>query len=350
MAPALPAPPAVAVIGASGSLGQRVLASLTDAPELDGVLTISRRSPGLDRPGRLVHLGTGPEPLDLAEALDGVRRIVHLTPSPAERPGRSGRSGRSLDLATVLDAAGPDAGVVVVSSAAVYGAWADNAVPLTEGAPTRPNPGFAFAAEKLASEQVLSTWRRRRPQATAAILRPAPAVAEGARSWLAAHLLAASTVESARTDPPAQFLHLDDLASAVATAALSRLDGVANVAPDGWLTGEERRALLRGQARVRVPDGVLGIARRGRQLVRWVPEGIDPYVTESFVVANDRLRRAGWRPSWSSDEALVVAERVPRWTSLNARERQYASLGVAGAVAAGVAGGVAYGLRRLGDR
>ena len=44
-------------------------------------------------------------------------------------------------------------------------------------------------------------------------------------------------------DPPAQFLHLDDLASAVVLAAEQQLDGVYNVAPDGWVAGERVRAL-----------------------------------------------------------------------------------------------------------
>ena len=55
-------------------------------------------------------------------------------------------------------------------------------------------------------------------------------------------------------DPPAQFLHLDDLASAVVLAVDRRLDGVFNVAPDGWVAGERVRALSGGRPRIRLPD------------------------------------------------------------------------------------------------
>ena len=62
-------------------------------------------------------------------------------------------------------------------------------------------------------------------------------------------------------DPPAQFLHLDDLASAVVLAVDQRLDGVFNVAPDGWVAGRagarpDRRPAAHPAARPR---------RRGRR-------------------------------------------------------------------------------------
>ena len=55
-------------------------------------------------------------------------------------------------------------------------------------------------------------------------------------------------------DPPAQFLHLDDLAAAVVLAAEQRLDGVYNVAPDGWVAGERVRALAGAVPRLKLPD------------------------------------------------------------------------------------------------
>ena len=50
---------------------------------------------------------------------------------------------------------------VLSSSAAVYGAHADNPVPMTEASPLNPNPGFRYAEEKVALEQFLAYLRAR---------------------------------------------------------------------------------------------------------------------------------------------------------------------------------------------
>jgi hypothetical protein len=36
-----------------------------------------------------------------------------------------------------------------------------------------------------------------------------------------------------------------------------------------------------------------------------------PYLVHPFVVANDRLKRAGWKPLHSNEEALLLASGAP---------------------------------------
>ena len=74
-------------------------------------------------------------------------------------------------------------------------------------------------------------------------------------------------------DPPAQFLHLDDLTSAVVLAVERQLDGVYNVAPDGWVPGERVRALSGEVPRIKLP-GTAGRDRRPPALA--VPARPDP--------------------------------------------------------------------------
>src|SRR5207302_10276973 len=104
--------------------------------------------------------------------------------------------------------------LVLLSSAAVYGAWANNPVPLTEDAPLRPNPGVAFAAEKAELERAAADWRDDHPGATVAVLRPTLTVAPEGSGWLA-RALERSSVPVTDDEPPAQFVDIDDLAAAV---------------------------------------------------------------------------------------------------------------------------------------
>ena len=224
--------------------------------------------------------------------------------------------------------------VVYTSSAMVYGAWPNNPVPLTEDAPMRPNPGFGYASGKAESERLALEWREANADGRLAVLRPAT-VLGGEQDRLTRLLRDVLPSGVGDTIPPVQYLHGDDLADAVTLACTSELDGVFNVAPNGWMSEDEARALTAGPVRVRLP----------RRLRPWlgpdVPKDVLPYLVHPWVVANDRLRAEGWSPRYSSEEAFVAGAGVPRWQSLSLGRRQAIAVG---AVTAVVAGGIAAGV------
>jgi nucleoside-diphosphate-sugar epimerase len=244
----------IAVTHADAALGRRVVARL----------------------GAQRVVGLAGEELDSAElkrSLHDVDVVVHVasaTPQPLDA------------TRAVLDVAADARHLVVVTSALVYGAWPGNPVPLTEEAPLKPNPGFEPAVALGEVERLLAEWRDAHPGATVAVLRPAPPVAEDDAGWLAPMLAAARGTPVGDDDPPGQYLHLDDLADAIAVAVDLRLDGAYNVGPEGWAAGEELRA-LQGGPRVRLPGRV------AERVVRWRwRAGVSP--TPPWV--------AGWWPGW----------------------------------------------------
>ncbi len=171
--------------------------------------------------------------------------------------------------------------------------------------------------------------------------------AEGV-SQLAASLAAGLGQSFAEEDPPAQFLHLDDLAAAVALAVGSRLDGVFNVAPDGWIAGERVRALSGQPPRIQLPERQAEVlaALRWRFQRGPIPPGLRSYTRAPWVVANDRLKAAGWAPTVTNEQAYVEGTEEKWWTMITPKRRQELSLGamVAGVVVALVA--AALGIRR----
>jgi hypothetical protein len=148
-----------------------------------------------------------------------------------------------------------------------------------------------------------------------------------------------------------QFLHLDDLATAVQVVVVRRCGGAFNVAPDGWLEGEELSALRSARPRLSLPLFVAErIDRRmARRRRRPLPTGLLPYLMHPWVVANDRLRAEGWEAQSSSAEVFVVADEPPPWADLNARQRQALSLSAAGVVVVGLLGLAVWLVRRLRD-
>ncbi|MFZ2441999.1 MAG: NAD-dependent epimerase/dehydratase family protein, partial [Ilumatobacteraceae bacterium] len=238
--------------------------------------------------------------------------------------------------------------VVLVSSAMVYGAWANNPVPLTEDALLRPDVEFPFARQLGAAEQLVDEWRMAVPGRSVTVLRPAVAMASDGTSRLASALAAAMGQRAGEADPPAQFLHLDDLASAVMLAVEQRLDGVYNVAPDGWIPGERVRALAGAVPRVKLPDRMNQVINN----LRWrfqrgpIPPGLRSYTRWPWLVANDRLRAVGWQPSVTNEQAYVEGTEAKWWTMVSPKRRQEIALGGLGAVLVLIAVVVVRGVRR----
>jgi nucleoside-diphosphate-sugar epimerase len=319
----------VVLTGSSGALGNRVADQLGER----GVDVVRADS------------------VDDLDGCDEVAAVVDLGSSDYDTRAARRESATESAAATLAIADRvATAHVVFVSSALVYGAAPNNPVPLTEDAALRPDVEFVFARQLASAEELVEQWRSAQPGRLTCVLRPAVALAAGGSSRLASALVYGFGRRLAEADPPSQFLHLDDLASAVVVAIDRHLDGVYNVAPDGWVPGERVRALSGERPRLPLPDrfGELVAGLRWRFLRGPIPPGLLPYTLEPWVVSNDRLRAAGWSPTVTNEQTYVESTEAPWWTMVSPKRRQELALGAgAFALAALAAVGVAIARRRL---
>ncbi len=338
----------VAVTGAAGSIGTRVVALLAELAECD-VLAIDRVE--LDAPPSVETKRLDLTSADLVSVFTGIDAVVHLATTVT--PGEIDDAAEALEMAIlrrVLDAATETnvGQVVSLSTAMVYGAWVGNPVPITEDAASRPNPDFSWAVLRGEVENATLEWATGR-DAAAAVLRPTAVVAEDHLGQLARVLHTARIGIAAEGDPPVQYLHVDDLAAAVVSVVESKFDGVVNVAPDGWIPPDALHDLEGPKPRVRVP----AVAARWIAAVRWragfspIPPGIVPYTSHSWVVANDRIRELGWVPRWTNEEAWVVSHHPGPLDRLPARKQQELALAVAGVAIVATLIGLGLLVRRL---
>ena len=318
----------LAITGSSGTLGLRLLAFLSErqvdqrhslgggGSEIVG-FDVRPMPPHAVVPSGYRHVLLDLTSEDLKGHLHDTEVLVHLGEVAAgEESGRDfGASVNVGCVRNVLEACG-DANVsqvVLLSSAAVYGAWPDNPVPLTEDAPLRPNTEFSHAAQKSEIERMGSEWRDGHPGARLTILRPAPILgAPGTRAWLARVTQPGLGDRITQNVTNRQYVHVDDVASAVVHIIDNQLAGTFNVSSNGWISGDDAPALLGPNLRLPLPDQasrwISALAAKRESAVFGRVCGVAPYARYSWVVSNDRLRATGWLPRSTSEEALVGSE------------------------------------------
>lgn len=310
----------VVVTGADGRTGRRLVPLLRSASDaVSSVVTDDASAPASELKG----------------AMAGASALVHL--------------GAATAIGGVLEAASSSSISTVVyrSSASVYGAWADNRVPLTEDVALRPNPSFSFAIEHAEAERRVAEWREDHPGVRVCVLRPVPVVAPGDESWESNTLGRPSSLRRAESLPVVQYLHVDDAAAAFLHALVGDLEGTYNLAPEGFVSGETARALATSGITVPLPDRAASIAERWAWRMGWggVPADAVPYLVHPWVVANDRLSATGWSPTHTNEEALVAARKGSWWRELSPKRRQELALSVAGLSGAGAVTAVVVALR-----
>ena len=338
----------VVVTGADGPIGHRVVASLLLDPAVAEVVAVGRRlRDGAWAPiTRVVdtRLVTARMVLDdpaLALLVGAATTVMLLGP----RGGLDidGTGGAEVDIAGtrtllgVLSTAPRLRSLLVLSSALVHGARRDNPVPLTEGARVRPN----------ALERLCSDWAAERG-IRCTLMRPSVVVGPDNGQWLARSPWSTAGLQVSDRTGPVQFLHIDDLVSAIELLRTNGPDGAINIAPDGWLTASQVSALKGPAPRVRLSRSLAVLVAGVGARLGLAPGDPSMLVASSapWVVANDRLRALGWEPAFTNEEAYVDSDRGGLWARLTPRHRQELALGGAAFGAVVVLGTVVAVIRR----
>lgn len=304
-----------AVVGVSTPAGRAVLRHLSDDDPRGSarrVLAVDARTPDMPPPG--VEIRTmDPRDRLLPLALEGSDTVVHcaftedLAASPDTLYGTNVGGTRN-----VLQAASK-AGVthlVVLSSAMVYGAHPDNPLPLHEDDPLRANPGFAYAYQRQLVEELVMQWAADHPKAIVTILRVAPLMGFGVDNAAVRRLLGPRLVVPTGLGAPWQFVHVDDVGRAVVVAIEQQLDGIFNVAADGWLSTVEVANHIGRKVQQIGHSTLAEVLGRGTDLqLSPAPAEVLPYMLHPWVLATDRLRAHGWQARHGNREILTAFAR-----------------------------------------
>lgn len=328
----------VAITGAASGVGLALAHRLVESDQVRKVVAIDERRG--DVPGATWRVLDVRDPA-VADKLRGTDVVVHLALDldlESDPKARSAFNVRGTQTVLTAAAAAGVRRVVLCTSAMVYGAQADNDVPLAEDAPLRATSEASFVDDLLEIERLGRRAPRAHPGLNVTILRPAVLVG-GTDTALTRYFESPRLLVVAGSRPCWQFCHVEDLVSALEYAVLEQVEGEMAVGCDGWLEQEEVEELS-GIRRMELPPAIaFGAASRLHRLgLTPSPAGDLAYTMHPWVVSGSRLHEAGWRPRWTNEEVLAeLLREVAGRNSLAGRRlgrKDATTLGAAGATVA----------------
>jgi nucleoside-diphosphate-sugar epimerase len=290
-------------------------------PGVARVVTVARRPlPGdLVATGgsRLTHVRADLRSDEARAALGGLDLLHHLGFQLWSAGGPAAMASVNREGTANVLAARP-ASVVLASSAAVYGAWPDNPLPIDERRRPRPNPECPYASDKLDAE------RRCLDAAPTVVVRLAAVLGEHAdpavRRSVNGYRLAVPAVRHVAS--ATQFLDEHDAVDALVRAGARVADpakrtavggAVCNVATRDWLDAAGIAAVTGGRV-LALPRRVLITGSEAAHRLRLLPFGADRSVLICGPLALDPSRGEallGWRPTRTSADVLAQATGRP---------------------------------------
>jgi len=295
----------ILITGAGGYIGQQVAERLAVEHEVLGLDIRTPKAP----PCAFVCKDIRDPKLGELMRENGITQVVHLAAVLED----SGDRARDHDIdvngtRNVLNAC-IEAGVkqiIVTSSGAAYGYYADNPDWIDEDAPLRGNPEFAYSDHKRRVEEMLADYRRQHPALKQLIFRCCTVLGEHTDNQITQLFTGKRILAIAGSDSPFVFIWDQDVVNAIIFALEREAAGIFNLAGDDALTIGQVAAILNKPLR-RIPAGLLMAALwvgKALRLTRYAPAQVN-FLRYRPVLSNQRLKQTlGYVPAKTSEEVF----------------------------------------------
>ena len=303
----------VAVTGAGGSIGAKLVERLMASDDVDGVVAFDSRPLTVEHPKVVSFQQDIRQPMAGVLREYGVDCLVHL--AFRLRPGHDRETVRRVNVGGTAQALRScrDAGVrslLYLSSTTVYGSHPGGAQPYTEESPVRPVRGFQYAEDKAATELMLEAFSADNPDTCVTVLRGCVAMGPRSDNFITQAFKKPLLISVLGADPQMQFIHEDDLQEALELCLMERVPGVYNVTGEGTVAYSEI-ARVAGRRSVALPAPALAALTQAAWALRLQsdsPASGLAMVRWPWVASAEKLtQETGFRPRHTSREALEAS-------------------------------------------
>ncbi|CAN5153033.1 NAD-dependent epimerase/dehydratase family protein [soil metagenome] len=302
----------VLVTGAAGFIGRSLIAELARGHANSEIIALDMREVVADERLANVTYVTGdvrdPALKDLFQR-HRPQTVVHLASVVAvggdpQRDWEIDVLGTKNVLQCCVDANVEH--LIVTSSGAAYGYYADNPVPLREDDPLRGNADFPYARNKREVEEMLVEWHDLYPHLQQTVFRPCTVLGPTTNNQITAMFERPVVLGLSATSTPFSLIADSDVVAALVQAVRYPKPGTYNLAGDGVLSLREIAA-FNGKLYLAIPAGPLKAALwmlKSLGVTKLGP-GAVKFVQFRPVLANDKLKSEfGFAPRYNAREVF----------------------------------------------
>ena len=243
----------VAITGASGYVGAKLLAQLEREPGLRKMVAFDVNPLRVPVHNIAFYRKNVSEPIDDELNDQEVTTVVHLAFNP-----KNGANRRETDaiheenvetLRSVMASCARTrvTHLIYLSSHAVYGYHSDNPIPISEDAAMRPSPDDSSAHAKQQCEMVLQEFAFAQDDIKITTLRSCVVLGNGTDNSMVDSYFRPWMLGLTAYDPPLQFVYDDDLARVISLIIQREITGTFNVAGDGIVHYREMTQILKSK-------------------------------------------------------------------------------------------------------
>jgi UDP-glucose 4-epimerase len=304
----------VLITGASGFIGSSLVATLADTSDDLRIVALDVREAPADVRRDGVHYVTGDirdRSIEKYLVEYEVDTVVHLAAIVSPGKGDTRAFEYSVDVLgtrNILEIC-VQYGVrqlIVTSSGAAYGYYADNPELIHEDQVLRGNETFAYSDHKRQVEEMLADYRAQHPELAQLILRPGTILGEQVGNQITAIFEKPVILGVAGSATPFVFIWDRDVVACLVKGIRERREGIFNLAGDGAMPLAEIAHVV-GKPYVAIPAPLIRAALRVLKplgLSQYGPEQVD-FLRYRPVLSNEALKRDfGYTPERTSREVF----------------------------------------------